>query len=89
MSRIHRFFIQFLPDKQLRAIVTEIEMMSRYEWSEQELTDYINQVLKYAKMLMIKEKQAEQKDAERNNDFKKACKLQWKSLNFANRCKSY
>ena len=42
------------------------------EISEQELFDYINQVLKHQKMLKIKEKETELKDAERHNDFNRA-----------------
>ena len=38
------------------------------ELSDQELTDYIKQVLNYQKMLKIKEKEVEQKEAERQSD---------------------
>ncbi|RIW37572.1 DNA primase [Bacillus salacetis] len=66
-------FIQFLPDSRLRRVVSEIGMMSiSDECSEQELIDYVNQVLKHQKMLTIKEKQLAQKEAERQNDYKKA-----------------
>ena len=43
--------------------------MMRYH--EQELMDYINQVLKYKKMLKIKKKEAELKEADRQKDFEK------------------
>jgi DNA primase len=66
-------FIQFLPDSRLRRIVSEIGMMSiSDECSEQELIDYVNQVLKHQKMLTIKEKQLAQKEAERQKDYNKA-----------------
>lgn len=66
-------FLDFLPDKKLRSIVAEIQMRSAdTEKSEQELKDCVNYVLKHAKMLMIKEKQIEQKQAERSKDMKKA-----------------
>ncbi len=69
-------FLHFLPDKKLRMIVSEIEMLSiDTEFSEQELRDYVNHVLKYPKMLMIKEKQLEQKAAERKNDHETAIKI--------------
>ena len=42
------------------------------KYLNQELTDYINQVLKYQKMLKIKEKETELKEAERQKDFGKA-----------------
>ncbi|WP_456274005.1 DNA primase [Bacillus sp. AK031] len=66
-------FIQFLPDSRLRRVVSEIGMMSvSDECSEQELIDYVNQVLKHQKMLTIKEKQTAQKEAERQKDYNKA-----------------
>ena len=69
-------FLNYLPDKKLRTLVTEIEMLSiNDEYSDEELNDYISHVLKYPKMLMIKEKIVEQKAAEKNNDIVKAIKL--------------
>lgn len=63
------FFLTYLPDPNLRRIVSEIEMMSvNDEVSDKELTDYIKQVLKYEKLLKIKEKEAERKEAERRSD---------------------
>lgn len=65
-------FLTYLPDQNLRKIVSEIEMMSvNAEVSDKELTDYINQVLKYEKLLKIKEKEAELKEAERRSDHEK------------------
>jgi DNA primase len=66
-------FLNYIQDDKLRRIVTEIEMMQiSEELSEKELSDYIKQVLNYQKMLKIKEKEAEEKEAERRNDFQTA-----------------
>jgi DNA primase len=66
-------FINFINDEKLKRIVVDIEMMSiNEEISEQELTDYIKQVLNYQKMLKIKEKLNEEKEAERQKDYAKA-----------------
>ncbi|RFU65738.1 DNA primase [Peribacillus glennii] len=70
------FFMSYLPDQNLRRIVSEIEMMSvNDEVSDKELTDYIKQVLKYEKMLKIKEKEAERKEAERRSDHLGAARI--------------
>ena len=54
-------------------MIVDIEMMSlNDEITDQELIDYINQVLKYQKMLKIKEKEAELKEAERQKDLSRA-----------------
>ncbi|MEH7346787.1 DNA primase [Bacillus sp. JJ1532] len=66
-------FINFLVDEKLKRIVADIQMMEiNDELSEQELTDYIKQVFNYQKMLKIKEKLLEQKEAERKSDYVKA-----------------
>ncbi len=66
-------FLSYVEDQKLRRIVVEIGMISiKEEISEQELFDYINQVLKHQKMLKIKEKETELKDAERQHDFNRA-----------------
>lgn len=66
-------FINFIPDEKLKRVVADIEMMViNDEMSEQELTDYIKQVFNYQKMLKIKEKMIEEKEAERQKDFAKA-----------------
>ncbi|MFJ7363552.1 DNA primase [Peribacillus frigoritolerans] len=70
------FFLTYLPDPNLRRIVSEIEMMSvNEEVSDKELTDCINQVLKYEKLLKIKEKQVEEKDAVRRSDYVTAAQI--------------
>jgi DNA primase len=69
-------FLNHIQDDKLRRIVTEIEMMLiSDELSEKELSDYIKQVLNYQKMLKIKEKEAEEKEAERRNDIHKAAAI--------------
>jgi DNA primase len=66
-------FLSYVDDQKLRRILVEIGMLSiEEEISEQELFDYINQVLKHQKMLKIKEKETELKDAERHHDFNQA-----------------
>ena len=63
-------FINFITDEKLKRTVVDIEMMEiNDEISEQELMDYLKQVFKYPKMLMIKEKTANLKEAERQNNF--------------------
>ncbi len=69
-------FLIYLQDDNLRRMVATIEMMSiNDEVSDQELTDYIKQVLNYQKMLKIKEKEVELKEAERQSDFGKAAAI--------------
>jgi DNA primase len=66
-------FIDTLNDEKLKRIVADIEMMNiNDELTEQELKDYMKQVFNYQKMLKIKEKLLEQKEAERQSDFSKA-----------------
>lgn len=66
-------FLSFVPDQQLRKIISQIQMMSvTSEPSDQELKDYISVVLKQQKMLMIKEKELERAEAERLKDYKQA-----------------
>lgn len=70
------FFLTYLADPNLRRLVSDIEMIPvNEEVSDKELTDCINQVLKYEKVLKIKEKQAEQKEAERRSDTETAVKI--------------
>ncbi|GAM15205.1 DNA primase [Mesobacillus selenatarsenatis] len=69
-------FLNYLLDNKLKRVVADIEMMPlNEEISDQELSDYIKQVLNYQKMLKIKEKMAEQKQAERQNDFLRAAAI--------------
>lgn len=69
-------FLNYIQDTQLRRLVANIEMMSiNDELSDQELSDYIKQVLNYQKLLKIRDKQTEQKEAERQKDYLKAATL--------------
>ncbi|MBP2241657.1 DNA primase [Cytobacillus eiseniae] len=69
-------FINFIHDEKIKRAVVDIEMMSvNEEIGEQELTDYMKQVFNYQKMLKIKEKKVEEKEAERQGDFVKAAKI--------------
>ncbi|TDL34516.1 DNA primase [Jeotgalibacillus sp. S-D1] len=69
-------FVQILPDRHLRAIATEINMMDiNPDVGRDELNDYVAEVLKYQKVLKIKEKQLEEKEAERQHDFIKAAQI--------------
>jgi DNA primase len=69
-------FLTYIQDDNLRRLVATIEMMSiNDEVSNQELTDYIKQVLNYQKLLKIKEKQAALKEAERQSDYMRAAMI--------------
>ncbi|WP_394232998.1 DNA primase [Niallia oryzisoli] len=69
-------FLDYINDEKLRRIIVDIEMMSiNEEISDQELNDYIKQVLKYQKMLKIKEKEAELREADRQKDINRAVAL--------------
>ncbi|WP_462412249.1 DNA primase [Neobacillus sp. Marseille-QA0830] len=69
-------FLSYIQDENLRRMVADIEMMEiNDELGNQELSDYIKQVLKHKKMLKIKEKEAEQKEAERQSNIPKAVAL--------------
>ena len=72
-------FLNYLPDKKLRTIVTEIEMIAmNSEYSERELRDYVNHVLKQPKLLMIKEKQWNRRQRNERMIFQEQWKLQRK-----------
>ncbi|WP_059171167.1 DNA primase [Bacillus sp. FJAT-27445] len=69
-------FLNYIKDEKLRRMVADIEMMTlNHELGNQELNDYIHQVLKYQKMLKIKEKRVQQKEADAQKDYKKAIEL--------------
>ncbi|MGJ7912166.1 DNA primase [Neobacillus sp. LXY-1] len=69
-------FLSYIQDDNLRRMVANIEMMSiNDELSDQELSDYLKQVLNHKKLLKIKEKEAELKEAERQSDFSKAAAI--------------
>ncbi len=67
-------FLTYIQDDNLRRMIADIEMMPiNDELSNKELTDYIKQVLNYQKLLKIKEKEVEEKEAERQRDYSKGC----------------
>ncbi|WP_445490370.1 DNA primase [Niallia sp. 03133] len=69
-------FINFLDDSELKRMVVDIEMMDiNDEISDQELLDYMKQMLNYEKLLVIKEKKTLQKEAERQQDYVQAAKI--------------
>ncbi|MEI5905810.1 DNA primase [Bacillus spongiae] len=69
-------FLFFIPDEKLRRVITDIEMMSiNQEVSEQEINDCVNSVLNHQKMLTIKDKEFERKEAERQKDYLKAAQV--------------
>ncbi|MEH7254747.1 DnaB-like helicase N-terminal domain-containing protein, partial [Neobacillus niacini] len=69
-------FLTYIQDENLRRMIADIEMMSvNEELTNQELTDYIKQVFNYQKVLKIKEKEVELKEAERQSDHMKAAAI--------------
>ncbi|WP_160721751.1 DNA primase [Bacillus sp. USDA818B3_A] len=69
-------FLTYIQDVNLRRLVADIEMMSiNEEMTDQELSDYIKQVLNYQKRLKIKEKEVELKEAEREKNFTQAAAI--------------
>lgn len=69
-------FLSRLPSPELQHIVSNIAMIPlNTEIGEQEISDYIKQVLNHQKMLMIKEKEAVKNEAERNKQYKEAAQI--------------
>lgn len=69
-------FLNDIQDDKLRRTVVDIEMMSANdELTDQEIADYLKQVLNYPKLLMIKAKEAEEKEADQKKDYKKAAEI--------------
>jgi DNA primase len=69
-------FLSYINDEKLKRIVVDIDMMPlNGEITDQELMDYINQVLKHQKMLKIKKKEVELKEADRLKDLSRAVAL--------------
>jgi DNA primase len=57
-------------------MVVDIEMMDiNEELSNQELMDYMKQILNYDKIVEIKEKKLKQKEAERQQNYVEAAKI--------------
>lgn len=69
-------FLDFIKDQTIKRLVTEISLIQvQEELSQQELNDYIKQVLKHKKLLMIKEKEREEREAEISKDYLKAATI--------------
>lgn len=69
-------FMNFVGDADLQRIIAEIEMMGINEdFSDQEISDYLKQIMNYERLLEINQKKALQKEAERQNDFIKAAEI--------------
>lgn len=69
-------FINFITDNELKRMVVDIEMMDiNEELSNQELMDYMKQILNYDKIVEIKEKKLKQKEAERQQNYVEAAKI--------------
>ncbi|WP_203361722.1 DNA primase [Bacillus sp. REN10] len=69
-------FINFLPDANLRRLVSDIEMMMVSEYvNDEEVHDYIKEVFKYRKKLVIKAKKQQQIAAEKAKDYQTAAQL--------------
>lgn len=69
-------FLDFVKDQTIKRLVTEISLIeTQEEISPQELNDYIMQVLKHKKLLMIREKEREEREAESAKDYVKAATI--------------
>jgi len=69
-------FLSKLPNEQMRSVISDIAMIDIHsEITEKELKDYIHHVSNQKKMLILKEKEAEKKQAERQKDYVKAAQI--------------
>lgn len=69
-------FLQRLQDERLLRAATDIAMQSiSEETAVDEISDYIKQVLKHQKLSMIKEKESERQEAERQKDYVRAATI--------------
>jgi len=73
--------LQRIGDEQIKSIVSELAMLEiNINISEEELSDYIKQVLNHPKWLKIKEIEAEKLQAEKQQDIIKAAQLAMKII---------
>ncbi|MGN1400768.1 MAG: DNA primase [Bacillus sp. (in: firmicutes)] len=78
-------FLSYVPDPQLRKVITQIQMMSvSPEPGDQELKDYIQCVLKHQKLLKIREKDKDRKEAERLGDHVAAARIAMEIIRLKN-----
>ncbi|WP_243290590.1 DNA primase [Bacillus sp. FJAT-47783] len=69
-------FLSKLPNDQISCVVSDIAMMNiSNEFNEQEIKDYISHVSKQKEMTILKEKEAERREAERQKDYVKAAQI--------------
>jgi len=69
-------FVQGIEDQKIKAVATEMAMMSvNMDVSSEEIDDYIREILQYANWAEINTKEEEKKIAERNQDFEKASQI--------------
>jgi DNA primase len=69
-------FLSKLPHETLSRVVSDIAMMNiNTETNDKEIKDYITHVLKQREMSILKEKEAEKKEAERQKDYIKAAQI--------------
>ena len=69
-------FMERIPEQALKKIISEIGMLTlEEELSDAVLHDYMKQVFNYPKLLTIKEKEQEKKQAEAQSDFLGAAKI--------------
>jgi len=69
-------FLQRIHDDRVKSVVSDIAMQSiNEETTEQEISDYIKQVLNQKKLSMIKEKELEKQEAERQKDYVRAATI--------------
>ncbi|MFK2824394.1 DNA primase [Bacillus sp. B190/17] len=69
-------FISFLPNANLRRLVSDIEMMMVSEViNDEEVNDYIKEIFNYRKVLEIKEKKQRQMIAEKEKNYEAAAQL--------------
>ncbi|QFT89884.1 DNA primase [Bacillus sp. THAF10] len=69
-------FMERIPEQNLKKVISELGMlMLEEELSEAVLHDYMKQVFNYPKLLTIKEKEQEKKQAEAQSDYLGAAKI--------------
>lgn len=69
-------FMERIPEMELKKKISELGMLTlEEELSEAVLRDYMKQVFNYPKLLTIKEKEQEKKQAEVKNDFLRAAQI--------------
>ena len=69
-------FMERIPEQSLKKIISELGMLTlEEELSDAVLHDYMKQVFNYPKLLTIKEKEQDKKQAEAQNDYLGAAQI--------------